>query len=145
MTPDLLPPRIASKIAVDEATGCWLWTAYKLNGYGRLHWGSRRNDTAFAHRVVYSLIVGPVPRGLDLDHLCRRPAYCNPQHVEPVTHRENVLRGIGAMTTCRNRLHPWVDDNIMVQKSGYRTCLACRRASYAARNERRSANLASAS
>ena len=129
-----LPHRITQKITVDRETGCWLWTGYTLKGYGRVSWpGGPR----YAHRVVFELLVGPIPEGFDADHLCRRPACCNPQHIEPVSHRENVLRGIDAMTTCRNGDHPWVAENIMTQANGYRTCRACRLASYERRNASR--------
>jgi hypothetical protein len=131
-----LPDRIADKISVDSTTGCWLWTGSTLNGYGRVRW---MGNARYSHRVVFELLVAPIPVGLDVDHLCRRPACCRPDHLEPVEHRTNVLRGIEAMSTCRNGLHPWVDGNIMTQRSGYRTCRPCRLDSYARRNAKRAA------
>jgi len=76
---------------VDAAGDCWVWTGSKDRaGYGRT-W---RSTAPFpAHRVAYELLVGPIPAGLVIDHLCRNPACVNPDHLEPVTHRVNILRG----------------------------------------------------
>lgn len=71
--------------------GCWDWTGTKTDdGYGRVHTDA---GMRVAHRVIYELLVGEIPEGHDLDHLCRNRACCNPQHLEPVTRRENLLRG----------------------------------------------------
>lgn len=89
MIPADLPPRMAAKVAVDES-GCWLWTAGRNNsGYGKVSWMGGYKST---HRVTYTLLVGPIPDGLQIDHLCRNRACCNPSHLEPVTALENQLR-----------------------------------------------------
>ena len=79
---------------------CWLWLAYvNHGGYGRFRVGSMTDGTrrtVNAHRWAYEHLVGPIPEGLDLDHLCRVPGCVNPEHLEPVTHRENVARGFVA-------------------------------------------------
>lgn len=74
-----------------EPTGfCWLWTGGDSgNGYGRLRWQGKR---AGAHRVVYEVLVGPIPEGLQLDHLCRVTMCVNPDHLEPVTLKVNQER-----------------------------------------------------
>jgi hypothetical protein len=131
-----LPDRIKSKIRVDSESGCWVWTGYLSRGYGRVHIGPDRNGSQLVHRVVYSMLVGEIPAGADMDHLCRRTSCCNPDHLEPVPHRENVLRGVEAMRLCRNKLHPWIPENLLVQKSGYRTCRPCRETSYERRKQR---------
>jgi HNH endonuclease len=69
---------------------CWLWTAATNYGYGVFRIDRR---SIYAHRYAYELLVGPIPDGLQLDHLCRVPPCVNPTHLEPVTHRENILRG----------------------------------------------------
>lgn len=82
------------KKVVVESPGCWIWIAGKNVGYGQYFaWGRMWG----AHRFVYTLLVGPVPDGLELDHLCRVRACVNPDHLEPVTHEENVRRGAGGV------------------------------------------------
>lgn len=82
--------RLTSKVEIDDA-GCWLWRgAVDPTGYGRFFLDGRMD---YAHRAAYRLLVGPIPEGLDIDHLCRVRACVNPQHLEAVTRRENLLRG----------------------------------------------------
>lgn len=76
---------------VDKSGTCWLWTAsIRATGYGQFRVGKRTRD---AHRVAWELTNGSVPDGLQLDHLCRNRACVRPDHLEPVTQRENILRG----------------------------------------------------
>jgi len=85
--------RLIGKMSVD-GNGCWIWLAAKdSSGYGRI--GTSSYKTESAHRVVYRLVRGEIPAGLDLDHLCRIRACCNPDHLEPVTRAENLRRGAG--------------------------------------------------
>lgn len=141
---DTLPVRLRTKINAYDDTGCWLWTAAKdRHGYGRYQLGRptpeapSRRKTVFAHRIVYELLVGDP--GPELDHLCRIPACVNPAHLEPVTHRENILRGpaLEAMnaynrskTHCPQG-HPYEGDNLYfyVAKNGWvnRQCRLCKR------------------
>lgn len=119
--------------------GCWEWEGPRdRHGYGR-H-GSR----GLAHRIVYVALVGPVPEGLELDHLCRNPTCVRPDHLEPVTHAENVRRGrVGEVnrarllgrTHCKNG-HEFTKDNTYVYPNGERECRECARAYKRARYHR---------
>lgn len=85
-------PRLLSRIAV-HPNGCWLWTGCRSNGYGQIGMDGRM---MLAHRLAYELIIGPIPTGLHIDHLCRTPLCVNPAHLEPVTPAENIRRGDNA-------------------------------------------------
>lgn len=83
---------------VIKAEGCWGWTGvHNARGYGHI---GRNGTTVKAHRAAYELYVGPIPAGLQLDHLCRNKGCVNPAHLEPVTGAENCRR---AMTVV---IHP---------------------------------------
>lgn len=123
--------RILAKIVVDEMTGCWEWQGYRMPaGHGRVRAGGRK---VLVHRWVFEHLVGPIPEGLELDHLCRNPPCCNPDHLEPVDHRTNCLRGIGqgalnAVKTECPKGHPYDAANTYVDFLGRRVCRACRSA-----------------
>lgn len=110
------------------ADDCWPWLAGAVpGGYGRFHVDGRPVAT---HRFAYELACGPIPDGLQLDHLCRNRICVNPAHLEPVTCRENVRRGIGisavnARKTSCDHGHPLSGDNLVIV-CGRRTCRACR-------------------
>jgi hypothetical protein len=70
--------------------GCWRWQGAQRSGYGAVTYRARQWP---AHRLLYEWMVGPIPRRLDLDHLCRQPLCVRPDHLEPVSRRENLLRG----------------------------------------------------
>jgi hypothetical protein len=91
MSIDDLEPRVREKIRQDPETGCWVWIA-SLNrgGYGQL--GIGPHGVVRAHRYVYEQLAGPIPRGHVLDHRCERQSCVNPDHLEPITHRENTAR-----------------------------------------------------
>ncbi len=85
--------RFLSKIRKDEESGCWLWLACTgKDGYGYVRYNGRRRA---AHIVSYLIFMGPIPEGLELDHLCRVRNCINPAHLEAVTRKINVLRGNG--------------------------------------------------
>jgi uncharacterized protein YlaI len=95
-----LPPRFWAKVSPEPNTGCWLWAAASDRfGYGRYMEISPRGAVRLAHRVSFIALTGFDPGALSLDHLCRTPACVNPAHLEPVTHGENVRRGVGAQRT----------------------------------------------
>ena len=82
--------RFNARYDVDPITGCWVWNRGCFSsGYGALYVGSNNKP---AHRIGYELLIGPIPEGLELDHLCRNRPCVNPFHMEPVTHEENVRR-----------------------------------------------------
>lgn len=95
-------------IRVDE-DGCWIWQMAKRKlGYGVLT-RTRNGVTTSraAHCLVYEILVGPIPDGLELDHLCRVPWCVNPEHMEPVTHAENIRRGAMGHLSELRRPKPW--------------------------------------
>lgn len=123
---------------VDQSGGpdaCWPWMSGG-DGYGKYGRANVNGKTVGAHVAVYRHLVGPVPAGLEIDHLCRNPICCNPAHMEPVTRRENVLRQpkvIAARTAshCRNG-HPWTPENTYIHPSqGSRICRICTNAAIA--------------
>lgn len=124
-----LPARIEDKIQPEPNSGCWLWLAAvrdDRSGYGSIGW---KGHSWRSHRLVYTLLRGEVPPTLALDHLCRNPHCCNPDHLEPVTWKVNILRGQGIAannrlkTHCR-RGHPYEGDNLYIWNN-QRACRTC--------------------
>ena len=127
-----LPPRstVGQRLwaKVDRGEGCWIWNGAKNPlGYGKLYVDGRWLQ---AHRVAYELVYGPIPEGADLDHRCRVPSCVRPSHLQPVTHRENILRGEApaarhaAKTHCPKG-HPYSGPNLRIDTNGARRCRAC--------------------
>lgn len=121
--------RLMLHVRKDE-NGCWLWTAHTNNkGYGKVMVGGKSGKLKYAHRVSYETFVGPIPAGLEIDHLCRVPSCINPAHLEPVTPQENTLRGNspGARALRRENClhgHPYSEHGHV--SAGRRICLVCR-------------------
>lgn len=117
--------RFWSLVDKSDPSGCWLWTGRKDNhGYGNVSGGLHR--TLKAHRLAYVYVVGPIPEGLTIDHLCRVRACVNPAHLEPVTAIENSRRAATFLayqrTQCRLG-HPWP----MHVPGRRRRCATCQR------------------
>ncbi len=123
----LLPARFWSKV-VAGPNGCWLWIGSRNSkGYGRFMLDGRSQST---HRVAYSALVGEIPTGLVIDHLCRVRGCVNPAHLEPVTVRENSLRGetVNARNASRTHCpggHPYDEENTYLFRGVWRRCREC--------------------
>jgi len=108
---------------------CWEWKGtLTKGGYGHFWLDGRE---VYAHRFAYELVQGPIPEGMELDHLCRNTSCVNPTHLEPVTHKENNLRGEHSngrreRTHCPEG-HPFDEENTYVNPRGERQCRACMR------------------
>jgi hypothetical protein len=109
-------------------SGCWEWTrAIANHGYGMYHLGGAHIT---AQRAAYILFVGPIPKGLHIDHLCRNKPCVNPAHLEAVTQGENTRRGAKSRQVGRHRTHctaghPMNKANTYEVKDGRRTCRTC--------------------
>jgi hypothetical protein len=129
---------------------CWIWTGSTVKrGYGHYRTGGKKDGgprrMSFVHRVAYQALVGRIGDGLEVDHLCRVVACCNPAHLEPVTKRENVVRGAApVVTTARHAAvmrcpkgHPYDAANTIIEhRQGY-PCRTCRQCKNARRNRNR--------
>lgn len=128
---------------IEKTDGCWFWRGnISVWGYGI--WQPGRGRSLRAHRVAYEAVVGPIPAGLVLDHLCRVKDCVNPAHLEPVTDRVNTLRGVGpsainaAKTECKHG-HPFTPENTRIDHKGKRVCRICDRAKWERSNAKRKA------
>lgn len=161
----MAPQRVVDRILdrLDTSGDCWIWPGSTSSGYGRVAWsiGAGQKIWRSTHRVVYSHFRGVIPAGLDLDHLCHNPdechpetadqcphrPCCNPDHLEPVSRRVNLLRG-GTVPADRSKRthcpqgHEYTIDNTLTDKLSRRSCKECtyekNRAYYWRNRERRS-------
>lgn len=120
---------------VDRTTNeCWLWTGtVNWRGYGQFGWAGRKRP---AHIFAYLSFVGQIPDGHEIDHLCRVRNCVRPDHLEAVTHRENIMRGtsfssINAAKTYCVHGHAFTPENTYYRPTGrlHRECRICRSAS----------------
>jgi len=114
---------ILKEVQADDSE-CWLWNrSVRSDGYGTYYANGKQN---YAHRFAYETLVGPIPSGLHLDHLCRVRNCVNPKHLEPVTQEENTRRAAEAnkRTECPHG-HRYDEVNTYVYK-GYKKCKACK-------------------
>jgi hypothetical protein len=132
-------PRFWSKVKLADNGECWEWTAARdKTGYGRIKINKK---LYLSHRAAYEAFSGEIPEGLQIDHLCRNRWCCNPQHLEAVTRRENILRGVGETAINSRKTHcpeghPFTQDNLVLselRRKGGRMCLTC----YRIRNKER--------
>lgn len=124
--------RLWSRVAPPNERGCLLWTGSQNGtGYGYIWWNGRNRLT---HRVAWELANGPVPDGLELDHLCRMRACINVGHLEPVTHSENIRRapllGANHLKTHCPKGHAYTEENTYRYqgRTNERRCKVCKRA-----------------
>lgn len=114
--------RMGSKFLVGDDH--WIWTGADNNhDYGQILADGRNQ---LAHRVMYELLVGPIPAGMELDHLCCVPRCIRPDHLEPVTHAENMRRYGERLTHCAHG-HELTSENLYVYPNGRKECRLCRR------------------
>lgn len=119
-----LPGRFKSRVQ-QRPDGCWEWLGHiDRAGYGGYKSGGHY---WMAHRFAYETLVGPIPEGLEIDHLCRVRACVNPDHLEPVTHTVNIRRRFTDYTHCVNG-HEFTEANTYTRPSGHRDCRICIRA-----------------
>lgn len=126
--------RLYSKIHFpSDEDGCWEWVGAKdLTGYGRI---KVNRKVEMAHRVSYSVFVGEIPEGHDIDHECCNPPCVRPDHLQPATRSENTRRGYGpniaaAYQRSKDKCpagHAYSEDNTYTDKNGYRRCNTCHR------------------
>lgn len=131
-----LPDRFWSKCIPEPMSGCWLWLGhYSSSGYGRFRF---RGKDGPSHRATYVTARGAIPKGLEIDHLCRQKACCNPAHLEAVTRSVNTLRGdagrargavnhyLKRRTACK-RGHEYTAETTKMTERHGRICLICTR------------------
>jgi hypothetical protein len=127
-----LGERFWSKVNKDTESGCWEWTAsLQTDGYGQFSIKvDDHHRTVQSHRLTYEALVGDIPDGLQIDHLCRNASCVNPEHLEPVSALENISRSPihnGAKTHCPQG-HPFDKANTYIRNGRWRGCRACAKA-----------------
>lgn len=122
---------------VEKGDGCWEWRGHvdtrPRYGYGAFSWTdtiSKRGRTTGPHRLAYSLLVGNIPEGLQIDHLCRNRTCVNPSHLEPVTPKVNTLRGVGPAAINSKKTHCGqgheITATVVAKDRIFRECSICK-------------------
>ena len=123
---------VLNRVATDDSIGCWRWEGATIKGYSCMY---AYGGTKYVHIIAYESRFGPVPDDMELDHKCRNTWCWNPNCQDPVTHIENVQRGLAGITT-KVRLaaikwcplgHPYDEENTRITKRNTRVCRACAR------------------
>lgn len=120
--------RIEHAVSIVPVTGCWMWMlAIDRHGYATIGIGGK---TKLVHRMAYEAWRGPLVDGLVMDHLCRNTWCVNPWHLEQVTNRTNILRGVGPSARCATATrcvngHSFSPENTYIKPDGGRDCRAC--------------------
>lgn len=135
----LAAQRVLKRVEISES-GCWLWHGANYRGYGQVNYycpDKGRTIPVRVYRLLYEYMVGPIPDGLEIDHLCMERRCCNPDHLEPVTRAENLRRSNTTRRRVRKRFciygHPR-----LFRENGTVTCVECNlRASRAYRERKR--------
>jgi hypothetical protein len=127
-----LKERLWGRVDKNGPNGCWVWIGGTSDtGYGTIRGTINGNPKGlYVHRVAYEFMRGGIPAGLHIDHLCRNKRCVNPDHLEPVTQKENSLRGISpnAINARKKKCkwgHPLSGKNLYIRKVGQRMCLRC--------------------
>jgi hypothetical protein len=143
------PAHIRVLARLDTTGDCWLWPgARTTGGYGEVHVGYRKRGRdrmtirRDVHVVMYEHAFGPVPTGLEIDHLCGNRACARPSHLEAVTHQENMRRGGGFASENMKKTHcpqghPYSDENTYRPPTGHRKCRECGRRQHRAWHARK--------
>lgn len=132
---DRLPIRFWAKVHPEPNSGCWLWSAALggfENTYGKFGW---QGASRYAHRISYEQLVGEIPEGLEVDHLCRTRLCVNPAHLEPVTPGVNQRRAGDAIERCPAG-HLRSVSGVYEDRQGHKKCKDCVQARVKARYER---------
>lgn len=135
MSPPWAEPETRFASRLRPANGCLLWTGtLTRGGYGQIRVGGR---LVYVHRFAWERVNGPVPSGLELDHLCRNRTCVNPDHLEAVTRQVNTLRGVSFAASNARKTHcpfghEYTPDNTYVNPKGSRVCRTCKNARHRA-------------